>query len=258
MALNYEMLEELTFRVNAGAEVNTASTDRYIPIGLSAGGKLDGDALKTKSSYYTIINENILTYDKKFNRNHALNLMGGITFQTYQYDELQGSGTGFLRDVYETNNLGAASNPGVPASGFNDYRMVSFLGRVNYNLMERYLFTATARYDGSSKFSKNHKFAFFPSAALAWRISEEDFMKDVDWLSNFKLRTSVGQTGNQSINPYQTFAQLGTSSPIFGNGKDVGFVLSSMANDDLKWETTTQTDLGIDLGFFNNRLNINL
>lgn len=256
MALNYEMLEGLTFRVNAGAEVNTASTDRYIPIGLSAGGKLDGDALKTKSSYYTIINENILTYDKKFNRNHALNLMGGITFQTYQYDELQGSGTGFLRDVYETNNLGAASNPGVPASGFNDYRMVSFLGRVNYNLMERYLFTATARYDGSSKFSKNHKFAFFPSAALAWRISEEDFMKDVDWLSNFKLRTSVGQTGNQSINPYQTFAQLGTSSPIFGNGKDVGFVLSSMANDDLKWETTTQTDLGIDLGFFNNRLNI--
>ena len=256
MALNYEMLEGLTFRVNAGAEVNTASTDRYIPIGLSAGGKLDGDALKTKSSCYTIINENILTYDKKFNRNHALNLMGGITFQTYQYDELQGSGTGFLRDVYETNNLGAASNPGVPASGFNDYRMVSFLGRVNYNLMERYLFTATARYDGSSKFSKNHKFAFFPSAALAWRISEEDFMKDVDWLSNFKLRTSVGQTGNQSISPYQTFAQLGTSSPIFGNGKDVGFVLSSMANDDLKWETTTQTDLGIDLGFFNNRLNI--
>ena len=256
MALNYEMLEGLTFRVNAGAEVNTASTDRYIPIGLSAGGKLDGDALKTKSSYYTIINENILTYDKKFNRNHALNLMGGITFQTYQYDELQGSGTGFLRDVYETNNLGAASNPGVPASGFNDYRMVSFLGRVNYNLMERYLFTATARYDGSSKFSKNHKFAFFPSAALAWRISEEDFMKDVDWLSNFKLRTSVGQTGTQSISPYQTFAQLGTSSPIFGNGKDVGFVLSSMANDDLKWETTTQTDLGIDLGFFNNRLNI--
>ena len=256
MALNYEMLEGLTFRVNAGAEVNTASTDRYIPIGLSAGGKLDGDALKTKSSYYTIINENILTYDKKFNRNHALNLMGGITFQTYQYDELQGSGTGFLRDVFETNNLGAASNPGVPASGFNDYRMVSFLGRVNYNLMERYLFTATARYDGSSKFSKNHKFAFFPSAALAWRISEEDFMKDVDWLSNFKLRTSVGQTGNQSISPYQTFAQLGTSSPIFGNGKDVGFVLSSMANDDLKWETTTQTDLGIDLGFFNNRLNI--
>lgn len=78
MALNYEMLEELTFRVNAGAEVNTASTDRYIPIGLSAGGKLDGDALKTKSSYYTIINENILTYDKKFNRNHALNLMGGV------------------------------------------------------------------------------------------------------------------------------------------------------------------------------------
>lgn len=161
-----------------------------------------------------------------------------------------------MRDVYETNNLGVASTPGTPSSGFSDYRMVSFLGRANYNLLERYLLTVTARYDGSSKFSKNHKFAFFPSAALAWRVSEEDFMKDIDWMSNLKLRASIGQTGNQSISPYQTFARLGTSGPIFGNGKDIGFNLSSMANDDLKWETTTQTDIGIDFGFFSNRLNI--
>lgn len=256
MSLIYDIIDGLTFRVNAGAEVNAASQDRYIPIGLSAGGKLDGDAYKEKANYYTIINENILTYDKKFNKNHALNLMGGITFQTYQWNQLKGNGTGFLRDIYETNNLGAASTPGTPASGFRDYRMVSFLGRANYNLMERYLLTVTARYDGSSKFSKNHKFAFFPSAALAWRVSEEDFMKEIDWMSNLKLRASIGQTGNQSIDPYQTFAQLGTTSPIFGGGKEVGFGLSSMANDDLKWETTTQTDIGVDVGFFDNRLNI--
>lgn len=256
LSLIYDIIDGLTFRVNAGAEVNAASKDRYIPIGLSAGGKLDGDASKEKANYYTIINENILTYDKKFNKNHALNLMGGVTFQTYQWNQLKGSGTGFLRDVYETNNLGVASTPGIPASGFSDYRMVSFLGRANYNLMERYLLTVTARYDGSSKFSKNHKFAFFPSAALAWRVSEEDFMKDIDWMTNLKLRGSVGQTGNQSIDPYQTFAQLGTSSPIFGGGKDIGFGLSSMANDDLKWETTTQTDIGVDMGFFGNRLSV--
>ena len=256
MALTYNIIDGLIFRVNAGAEVNSEGIDRYIPIGLSAGGKLDGDASKEKANYYTIINENILTYDKKFNKNHALNLMGGITFQTYQYDKLTGSGTGFLRDVYETNNLGVASTPGTPSSGFKDYRMVSFLGRANYNLMEKYLLTVTARYDGSSKFSKNHKFAFFPSAALAWRVSEEEFMKEIDWLSNLKLRGSIGQTGNQSIDPYQTFAQLGTSAPIFGNGKDIGFNLSSMANDNLKWETTTQTDIGVDFGFFSNRLNI--
>lgn len=256
MSLIYEIIDGLTFRVNAGAEVNAGSSDRYIPIGLSAGGKLDGDASKSKSNYYTIINENILTYDKRFNKNHALNLMGGVTFQTYQYNDLGGSGTGFLRDVYETNNLGVASTPGTPSSGYNDYRMASFLGRANYNLMERYLLTVTARYDGSSKFSKNHKFAFFPSAALAWRLSEENFMKDIDWLSNLKLRASIGQTGNQSISPYQTFARLGTSGPIFGDGKDIGFGLSSMANDDLKWETTTQTDIGVDFGFFSNRLNI--
>ena len=198
MSLIYEIIDGLTFRVNAGAEVNAGSSDRYIPIGLSAGGKLDGDASKSKSNYYTIINENILTYDKRFNKNHALNLMGGVTFQTYQYNDLGGSGTGFLRDVYETNNLGVASTPGTPSSGYSDYRMASFLGRANYNLMERYLLTVTARYDGSSKFSKNHKFAFFPSAALAWRLSEENFMQDIDWLSNLKLRASIGQTGNQS------------------------------------------------------------
>ncbi len=256
MSLIYEIIDGLTFRVNAGAEVNAGSSDRYIPIGLSAGGKLDGDASKSKSNYYTIINENILTYDKRFNKDHALNLMGGVTFQTYQYNDLGGSGTGFLRDVYETNNLGVASTPGTPSSGYSDYRMASFLGRANYNLMERYLLTVTARYDGSSKFSKNHKFAFFPSAALAWRLSEENFMQDIDWLSNLKLRASIGQTGNQSISPYQTFARLGTSGPIFGDGKDIGFGLSSMANDDLKWETTTQTDIGVDFGFFSNRLNI--
>lgn len=256
MSLIYEIIDGLTFRVNAGAEVNAGSSDRYIPIGLSAGGKLDGDASKSKSNYYTIINENILTYDKRFDKNHALNLMGGVTFQTYQYNDLGGSGTGFLRDVYETNNLGVASTPGTPSSGYSDYRMASFLGRANYNLMERYLLTVTARYDGSSKFSKNHKFAFFPSAALAWRLSEENFMQDIDWLSNLKLRASIGQTGNQSISPYQTFARLGTSGPIFGDGKDIGFGLSSMANDDLKWETTTQTDIGVDFGFFSNRLNI--
>lgn len=249
LSLSWDIIEGLNFRVNAGAEVVASESDRYIPIGLSAGGQLDGDASKSKSNYYTLINENILTYNKTFNDIHALNVMGGITFQSYEYNSLSGSGTGFLRDVYETNNLGVAMTPGIPSSGYSDYRMASFLGRVNYGLMDRYLLTVTARYDGSSKFSKNHKFAFFPSAALAWRVSEEDFMKDMEWWSNFKVRTSVGQTGNQSISPYQTFARLGTSSPVFGNGKVIGFGLSSIANDDLKWETTTQTDLGIDLGF---------
>ena len=255
LSLSWDIIEGLNFRVNAGAEVVASESDRYIPIGLSAGGQLDGDASKSKSNYYTLINENILTYNKTFNDIHALNVMGGITFQSYEYNSLSGSGTGFLRDVYETNNLGVAMTPGIPSSGYSDYRMASFLGRVNYGLMDRYLLTVTARYDGSSKFSKNHKFAFFPSAALAWRVSEEGFMKDMEWWSNFKVRTSVGQTGNQSISPYQTFARLGTSSPVFGNGKVIGFGLSSIANDDLKWETTTQTDLGIDLGFLDNRIN---
>ena len=255
LALSYDIIEGLNFRVNAGAEINANEWDRYIPMGISAAwGQLDGDAAKSKSNYYTLINENILTYNKKFNNKHSLNVMGGVTFQTYKYNSLSGSGHGFLRDIYTTNNLGVAATKGTPSSGYSDSRMVSFLGRVNYNLKERYLFTATARYDGSSKFSKNKKFAFFPSAAVAWRMSEEDFMKDIDWLSNLKVRTSIGQTGNQSISPYQTFARIGTGAPIFGNGQETSFGLSSIANDDLKWETTTQEDLGLDLGLWGNRL----
>lgn len=256
MALNYTIIDDLLLRVNAGAEVNASSNDRYIPIGLVAGGAIDGDAYKQKANYYSLINENILTYDKRFNKNHALNVMGGITFQSYQKNQMTGSSTSFLRDIYETNNLGAGAKPGKPSSGFSDYTMASFLGRINYNLMERYMVTVTARYDGSSKFSKENKFAFFPSAALAWRVTEEDFMKELSWLSNMKIRASIGQTGNQGIDPYQTQAVLGTNTPVFGGGKDVGFVLSSMANDNLKWETTTQTNIGIDLGFLDNRLNV--
>lgn len=254
IALNYMIIDGLLFRVNAGAEVNAREVDRYIPIGLSAGGALDGDASKSKENYYSIINENILTYDKRFNKNNVLNVMGGVTFQTYQYNRLGGSAKGFLRDVYETNNLGVGSVPGIPSSGFEDYKMASFLGRINYNFMERYLLTVSGRYDGSSKFSKNNQFAFFPSAALAWRVIEENFMKEITWLSNMKLRASIGQTGNQGIDAYGTQASMGTSSPVFGNGKDIGFNLATIPNDDLKWETTTQTNIGVDLGFLDNRI----
>lgn len=256
-ALSYDIIEGLNLRINAGAEVNATENDRYIPIGIAAAwGKLTGDASKTKSNYYTLINENILSYNKTFNEKHSLNVMGGITFQSYQFNSLAGSASGFVRDIYTTNNLGIADLPGIPTSNFSDYRMASFLGRINYGFDNRYLVTVTGRYDGSSKFSKNHKFAFFPSTALAWRISEEDFMEDVEWVSNLKFRASVGQTGNQSISPYQTFARVGTSTPIFGNGKEIGFVLSSIANDNLKWETTTQTDVGVDLGFLDNRISL--
>ena len=125
LALSWDIIDGLNFRVNAGAEVVASESDCYIPIGLSAGGKLDGDASKSKSNYYTLINENILTYNKTFNDIHALNVMGGVTFQSYEYNSLSGSGTGFLRDVYETNNLGVATTPGIPSSGYSDYRMVS-------------------------------------------------------------------------------------------------------------------------------------
>jgi len=123
-------------------------------------------------------------------------------------------------------------------------------------LKEKYMLTLTGRYDGSSKFGENNKYALFPSGALAWRMSEEDFMKQIEWISNLKLRASLGQAGNQAIAPYQTLDRLTTNVPVFGSGQRVGFVASGFSNQGLKWETTTQTNLGLDLSIIENRVGI--
>lgn len=256
MALDYDIIEGLKFRVTAGTDLLSSSGNSYVPIGIAAGGSLDGNASKSKSNMYSIVNENILSYDKEFNNGHKLSAMGGVSFQTYDSDNLSGNASGFLRDIYLNHNLGVGSKPGNPSSGFTESQMVSFLARVNYNIKDRYLFTLTGRYDGSSKFGINNKFAFFPSGAIAWRISEESFMKDIEWIHNLKLRASVGQTGNQAINPYQTLARLGTNGPVLDDKQDIGFILSGMANNDLKWETTTQTDIGLDFSVLDNKLSL--
>lgn len=256
MILDYDIIDGLKFRVSAGTDMINSSGNSYVPIGIAAGGSLDGNASKSKSNVYSIVNENILSYDKSFKNGHKLSAMAGVTFQTYDSDNIGGSASGFLRDIYLNNNLGAGSKPGKPSSGYTASQMVSFLARVNYNIKDRYLFTVTGRYDGSSKFGKNNKFAFFPSGAVAWRISEESFMKDIEWIHSLKIRASVGQTGNQAISPYQTLARIGTNGPVFDDKQDIGFILSSMSNDNLKWETTTQSDIGIDFAVLDNKLSI--
>jgi TonB-dependent starch-binding outer membrane protein SusC len=254
---SYNILEGLDLKVSAGVDFNNSTTDTYRKIGIVDGGTGTGTGSKAMSKSYTFINENILNYTRTLNQIHRLSALAGFSYQESVFDNISsGSYSGFVSDIFENNNLQSAKNTRPVSTGYNDSRLISYIGRFNYVYKEKYLLTLTGRYDGSSKFGANNKYAFFPSAALAWRISEEEFMRDVDWISNLKLRASYGEAGNQAISPYQTLDRLTTNVPVFGSGERVGFVASGFSNQGLRWETTAQTDIGIDVGVFENRIGL--
>lgn len=142
-------------------------------------------------------------------------------------------------------------------SGIAEWQMLSYLARINYGYKGRYLLTLTGRVDGSSKFGKGNKYGFFPSVAGAWRISEENFMKEMKAVSNLKLRASYGIVGNEGIPPYSSQGLMYNAEAYFGNTEIVkGLTPFTLSNQDLKWETTSQVNVGIDLGLFKNRLTL--
>jgi len=181
----------------------------------------------------------------------------GFTMQQEVNEGHSASAQDFPSDVYQDNNLGAGAIQDIPSYSWkNQWSMASWLGRINYNLMDKYLFSVTGRADGSSKFGADNKWAFFPSFAAAWRISQEEFMQNLGVFSNMKIRASYGRTGNSEIGLYNSLAMLGVMSYTFAEGyKSPGIGPSRMANPDLKWETTDQADIGFEVGFMNNRLN---
>jgi TonB-dependent starch-binding outer membrane protein SusC len=161
------------------------------------------------------------------------------------------------RIILDFNNLGAAATLGGIGSGASKFAFNSYFGRVNYGLKNKYLATLTARADGSSRFGENNKFALFPSGALAWRVSEEDFLKGSTTISNLKVRTSYGVTGNSEIPSYSSLPLLSSNyATIINDARVSGTGISRLANPDLQWEKTAQTDFGIELGLWNGRVNI--
>jgi len=200
--------------------------------------------------------ENHFTYTKTFNKVHTINVVAGTEQQNFQQTGL-GASTGNLADnYYQYYNLGAGSIPGIPSSNYDAWQMRSYFGRLNYNYNEKYLLTVTGRQDGSSRFGTNVKTGFFPSAAFAWRASQEDFLKDNKTISDLKFRLSYGLTGNSEIGEYRSQAQIGTVNYVFNGAQAVGTQLTSIGNNDLSWEKTAEYDLGFSVGLFNNRVNI--
>lgn len=203
------------------------------------------------------LNENTLTWTKRINKHNRVEVLGGFTLQS-----TNSAGYGFLSQNVPNESLGIAGLeqgiPGSTSSSASENKLSSFLSRVNYNYRSRYLFTASFRADGSSKFSPENRWAYFPSAAFAWRLKEERFMKALKFISEAKVRTSYGVTGNNRVSDFATLP--GLTSPVgasysFHNGSpSTGVIQSSLGNSKLKWESTTQIDMGLDVGFLNNRI----
>jgi TonB-linked SusC/RagA family outer membrane protein len=200
--------------------------------------------------------ENHLTYNKTFGKDHSLNAVAGVELQNFSQLTSYGSTQDLSDNYYEYFNLGAGQIPGIPTSGYDAWQMRSFFGRVNYSYKDKYLVTVTGREDGSSRFGANVKNGFFPSAAVAWRISQEDFLKDNKTISDLKLRLSYGLTGNSEIGEYRSPANINTNNYPFNNSQSIGTSLTSIGNNQLAWEKTAEYDLGVSFALFNNRINV--
>lgn len=250
-------IQELTLKANLGIDRNYQKHKVYLPKTTLYGQKKAGQAdiaQYDKSDYLLELTAN---YAKKFG-DHNLNALVGYSFQRFTDEYLYAGNSQFLIDGFLYNNLGAGaySKPSVGSSASKS-EMASFFGRVNYSFKDRYLLTATLRADGASNFAKNNRWGYFPSVALGWRFTEEEFLQPLtDVLSNGKLRLSYGQTGNSNIgNKAVSYYKTGVNNE-FGGIESVGVYLDQMGNPDLRWETTSEWNLGVDLGFLNNRLNV--
>ena len=235
---------------------------RYIPNDIRQG-ELNGNGW----AYINSIQRNDLmgnvqlTFTKDFGKHHidALAVMEGQRYKTFTHMQ---QAKGFQTNYFKYNNLQAGANVswGDVTSDSKEYTLSSYMARVNYMFADRYIVTANLRADGSSKLGSGHKWGWFPSASAAWVISKENFMKDVKWVNNFKLRAGYGVTGNQdAIDPYTSLALYGPNGVTPVNGTNTTtFAVQSNDNPDLKWETKSTFDVGLDLSLFNSRLNITL
>lgn len=254
--LDLNPVKNLFIKSTLGLDFLSSKTEQFNPgsLPIRSEQKRGGYARLDNGDSFSLLNENTVNYLFDIDK-HSFSIMGGMTIQKETVTSSWNSIEGITNDHMEFHNM-AAGDPATAKYGSNYYsvNMVSFLGRLNYSFNNRYLLTVTGRYDGSSRLAANNKWAFFPSLAAAWRLSEEEFIKDMNIFHNLKLRASYGKIGNQAINPYQSLASLNVVSPTFGGNKAVGYILGNLANPDLKWETTSQFDLGLEAAFFNGRL----
>lgn len=257
----YNPISSLKLRVTGGItrnanERNTLYGPRTQSARFTAHG-VNGRVIQLTSTSFT--NENTLTYDKTFAKKHKVNILGGFTLSQRQ---TVGNEFGATNIPYENLGLNGMDD-GIPRkviASSSEWRQMSFLGRVNYSYNSKYLFTASFRSDGSSKFVADNRWAFFPSGSVAWVVTEEPFMKPLrNTISNLKLRASWGRTGNNGVSDFASRGQMNSDNKIYpfgGNTTNSAIILTKMDNPFLKWETTEQLDLGVEMSLFSGRVAI--
>lgn len=201
------------------------------------------------------INKHLLTFSKSFNELHNVTFLAGFEAQTGKFEWLYAARSNLPTNDLSELLLGDAGTQEV-FGGAGHWALLSYFGRLNYGFSDRYLLTATLRTDGSSRFGANNRYGYFPSLAVAWRISNESFLKSNKHLNNLKLRLGYGAVGNQEIGLYSFASNLRAVNVVVGNTLVTGFAPDNISNPDVKWESSIQTNLGLDIGFFNNRLEI--
>ena len=254
----YSIIDGLDLRISVGGNYNYNEDQQYTPTTLLEGLESGGEANVSTTKNVQWVSENTLTFDRMLGERHDFEFLGGYTLQKERIESVTTGSREFVNNQLGYRNLSGGSIQLIPQSGTIESTLSSFLFRTNYVLDDKYLFTATARYDGSSRFGAGNRYGFFPSGSVAWRLSEEPFLESADFLTDLKVRTSYGITGNQNIGAYAARAALSTQSAVFGRnqGLQVGIGPARVANEDLKWETTAQLDVGIDATFLDGNLSI--
>ena len=256
-----EPVKNLILRANGGVELLHSFEGRYLPRATYQGGIDNGVANRTEFSSLNQLLDATINYKTIINDDHALNVMGGYSYQKFSYQGESIGVKGFSTDLFSYNNVGAAST----ITGVSSYRreslLVSFFGRFNYSFKEKYLATFTLRADGSSRFGSDQRWGTFPSGSVAWRLDQEPFIQDLDVFSNLKLRLGYGKTGNDQVGEYASYALMSNTHLTFdGSTNTAGTHLNpnTPENPTLKWETTSQYNLGLDMGFFDSRLAVSI
>ena len=254
----YTFLNNLRLKVLFGTDINNITEKSYIPSTIYEGSLTKGTAGRGSLNSYSWLNENTLTYNKTLG-NHNLDLLGGFTQQEFNRENFRAEAQNFVVDDLTYNAIGNGSTLVKPNSDATQWVLHSVLGRVNYNFKNKYYFTSSFRADGVSRFGEGNKWGYFPSAAVSWKLSNEEFFRSIEqYVSDLKIRASFGTTGNLEIGEYQSLATLGSYTYIMGDKIITGFAPNRIANDKLSWETTHQYDAGIDFGLLDNRFQISV
>ncbi|MBE0654402.1 MAG: TonB-dependent receptor, partial [Bacteroidales bacterium] len=252
--IEFELFKDLNLRANFGADYQIADRSAYLPKTFLCGSTAGGKASKSMGSSKDYLSDIVLTYTKSFNELHNITALAGYSYQQFNKDGFSSVASNFFTDAFLSNQLQAGSDQPITNSYKESTILASYFSRVNYSFDSKYLISVNARVDGSDRFGANNKYAFFPSIALGWNISKEDFMGSFGDNNSLKIRASLGQTGNSNIGG-NAFAFYAANTRTQFDDKIVpGVRKVQLENPDLKWETTTEYNLGIDFGIMNNRI----